>query len=111
MVLHLNWIAYQGVIYQIVGVSPHKTYEKYESTFRGMVESFRPLTQTERMNFSIIRLRLAPAREGETLQRFISRTESTWTDAEIAAANGINKDAVLREGQQLKFAKRERYRP
>ena len=111
IVLHLNWIAYQGVIYQIVGVSPHKTYEKYEPAFRRMVESFRPLTQTERMNFSITRLRLARAQEGETLQRLISRTESTWTDAEIAAANGITKDAVLREGQIIKFAKKERYRP
>jgi predicted Zn-dependent protease len=111
MGVDLNWIAYQGVIYQIVGISPQKTYEKYASTFRQMVKSFRPLTRTERTSFSITRLRLAPARQGETLQGFITRTDCIWTEAEVAAANGIQTNAVLKDGQLLKIAKRERYLP
>ena len=111
MMIDLNLIAYQGLIYQIAGISPKKTYEKYATIFRQMVESFRPLTETERTNFSVIRLRLAFAQEGETLQRFTARTGSTWTEAELAAANGISKDVVLRDRQLLKLAKRERYLP
>lgn len=109
MVLQLTWIAYQRVIYQIAGISLQKKYEKYASSFRQMVESFRPLTQTERTSFTITRLRLARARKGETLQGFTARTKSIWTDVEVAAANGINKNAVLGEAQLLKIAKRERY--
>jgi len=111
MGVDLNWIAYRGVIYQIVGISPEKNFEIFEPIFRQMVNSFRPITRTERANFTITRLRLARARQGETLQSFISRTDCIWTDAEVAAANGIQTNAVLKDGQLLKIAKRELFIP
>ena len=111
MGVDLNWIAYQGVIYQIVGISPQKVFDQYASTFREMINSFRPLTPTERTSFTITRLRLARAKQGESLPSFISRTDCVWTDAEVAAANGISKNAPLKKGQLLKITKRERYSP
>ena len=111
MGVDLNWIAYQGLIYQIVGISPESKFQTFEPVFRQMVNSFRPLTRTERTNFTITRLRLARAHQGESLQSFISRTDCLWTDAELAAANGISTNAVLKEGQLLKITKRERYMP
>ena len=110
-VLDLNWIAYGGIVYQIVGASPIKTYENDAPAFRKIVESFRPLTQSERMNITVTRLRTAHAHGDETLQSFSLRTKSIWTDEEAAVANGLSTDSRLREGQLLKIAKRERYLP
>jgi predicted Zn-dependent protease len=111
MGVDLNWIAYQGVIYQIAGLSPEKKFKTFEPIFRQTVNSFRPLTRTERSNFTITRLRLARARQGESLQSFISRTDCVWTDEQVAAANGIQTNTVLKDGQLLKITKRERYMP
>ena len=111
MGVDLNWIAYNGVIYQLVGISPEKKFQKFESVFRQSVNSFRPLTRTERSSFTITRLRLARAKQGESLQSFITRTGCIWTDAEVAAANGISTNATLKDGQLLKITKRERYSP
>ena len=110
-VADINWIAYQGLIYQIVGASPINVYEQYEPMFRQVVESFHPLTQTERTNIKVIRLRIAPAHEAETLPEYIVRTGSHWSAEETAVANGLKNDATLRDGQLLKFANRERYTP
>ncbi len=111
MGVDLNWIAYQGVIYQIVGLSPEKKFKTLEPIFRQTVNSFRPLTQTERSNFTISRLRLARASQGESIQSFISRTDCIWTVEQVAAANGIPTNAALNDGQLLKITKRERYMP
>ena len=110
-ILDLTWIAYGGVVYQIVGASPFKTYEKDAPIFRQIFQSFRPLTQSERMNITVTRLRLAHAHENETLQSFAIRTKSVWTDETAAVANGLSTDTRLKEGQLLKFANRERYLP
>ena len=108
-VVNINWIAFQGLIYQIVGASPIKVYEQYEPMFHQVVESFHALSQTERTNISVTRLRIAPARESETLPEYIVRTGSHWSAEETAVANGLNTNATLRNGQLLKFANRERY--
>ena len=110
-VANINWIAYQGLIYQIVGASPTKVYEQYEPMFRQIVASFHPLTKTERRNITVTRLRIAPAREAETLAEYIVRTGSHWSAEETAVANGLKNEAILSEGQLLKFANRERYIP
>ncbi len=110
-VVELTWIAYRGMVYQIVGASPKDKYEGYHPLFDSVVKSFRPLTASERASIQITKLRVAPARDGETLEQLVSRTGSAYTVEEIAVANGIEATGTLKEGQLVKIAKKEPYRP
>lgn len=110
-VVDMVWIAYHGLIYQIVGASPPDQYETFAPIFGQIARSFRPLTQDERENVTITRLRLVHAQDGETLKQFVLRTGSVWTVDEAAVANGLQPDSALKEKQLLKIAKRERYIP
>ena len=109
MAVDLTWIAYQGVIYQIMGLSPLPQYEQRQRVFTKIVQSFRPLTSAERESIQVTRLRIANARDGETLQQLLARTGSASTPEETAVANGLETDTKLRDGQLIKVAVPEKY--
>ncbi len=107
----LTWIAHQGLLYQIMGVSPVEDYERYGDTFSEVATSFRPLKSAERAEIEVTRLRTVRAHRGETLEQLVARTGSAWTSEEAAVANALESSAHLDEGQLVKVAIREPYSP
>ena len=109
--LDLTWIARGGQIYQIVGLAPAKQFDELRDVFHAVAHSFRPLSESERAGIKEMRLRLVTAQAGETIQALKSRTGTAWSDMEIAVANALTVDAILKEGQWLKVAIEEPYAP
>jgi hypothetical protein len=78
---------------------------------RSFARGFRPLTAEERDQIDELRLRIVEAHEGETLEQISARTGNDWNLNETAVANALFIDQPLREGQLVKIARREVYRP
>ena len=75
------------------------------------VTSFRALTDTDRPKIKEARLRIVKAREGETLEELERRVNSEWLPVKIAVVNGLPQQSRLKEGQLIKVAILQPYRP
>jgi predicted Zn-dependent protease len=98
--MHFLWIAYRGLIYQFVGLAP----ERYRPVLRETALSFRPLSAEEKASTRETRLRVVPARSGETLQQLSTRTGNVWDLKITAVVNGLDKSQTLKKGQLVKIA-------
>ena len=109
--LDLTWIALGGHVYQVTGIAPLTRADALAPTFDAVALSFRPLTPAERAAIRETRLRLVPARVGETAAAVKARTTTVWSAAMVAAANGKDLDAPFAAGELVKIAVSEPYRP
>jgi len=107
--MHLTWIAYQGHVYRVAGISTPRAFETYRETFARSAASFRPLRRDERERMTEARLRPRPARAGEDVAAFVTRTGGTWKADQTAVANGIEAGAALQDGFVMKVPIRRRY--
>jgi len=107
--VELTWIAHRGAIYRITGVSSPRAGTRYSGAFRSVVRSFRPLSAEARQSIRESRLRIVPARAGETLPELSERTGNLWNVQETAVMNGLYANAILASGQRVKVALPERY--
>jgi len=107
--VYLMWIASGDLVYQIAGVCPSSDYAKLRPDFRATATSFHPLSQAERKEIFEKRLRLVPAREGETLSVLLERTDNAWEPERAAVANGVELDTALEAGMLTKIAVPEPY--
>ncbi|MGH7335520.1 MAG: M48 family metalloprotease, partial [Candidatus Rokuibacteriota bacterium] len=103
------WIAYRGRVYQIAGVTPFERSEGFRPVFESVMQSFRPLTQPERLSIREDRLRLVEAGEGETVSALTARSGTRWSATMVAVANGLALSDRLRQGQLVKVALSEPY--
>ncbi len=106
---HITWIAYQGTIYRLVGITVSPQSDRYAGVFRSVARSFRPLTERERESIHETRLRIVEARNGESLRELSDRTGNRWNVQETAVMNDLFADSQLREAQLVKVAVSERY--
>ena len=53
--LDVTWVAFQGVVYQMIGAGP----AKYQSVLGEVVRSLRPINASERASITALRLRVA----------------------------------------------------
>ena len=107
----LTWIAHQGIVYQVFGISDPDRFADYRVHFDAVAQSFRPLAPEDRRRVREARLRLVTARSGEGLEDLLARSGSRWRAEEAAVANGLSPDAALERDQLLKIAVEERYLP
>jgi len=107
--MHLTWIAYRGHVYRVAGISPPRAFETYRETFARTAASFRPLRSEERERMTDVRLRPRPARGGEGVAAFVTRTGGTWKADQTAVANGIEAGSTLQDGFMMKVPIRQRY--
>ncbi len=105
----LTWIAHRKVVYQVVGLAPKQRFAAAQPLFATVARSFRPLTAAERAGVTETRLRLVPARNGETIDALALRAKSAWTKEEVAIANGLAVGDRLRGGQLIKVTRVEPY--
>ena len=110
MGLDMTWIAHQGRVYQITGVTSLKDFSTFQETFFETANTFRPLSYADRANIQVARLSVVKAREAETLETLIEQTGSVWSSAETAVANGIEEHEALLEGQLIKVPIEKPYR-
>ena len=102
MGLDMTWIAHQGRVYQLTGVTSLNDFSAFQEAFFEAANTFRPLSSADRANIQVARLSVIEAREAETLEAFIEQTGSVWSSAETAVANGIEEHQALSKGQLIK---------
>src|SRR5574341_5083 len=107
MDLHFLWVAYSGKTYQFIALAP----ERYRATLREVALSFQPLTAAERNSITEKRLRVVAARAGETPAQFSARTRNAWDARATAVVNGLSAGRPLTQGQLVKVAVTQPYRP
>jgi predicted Zn-dependent protease len=101
------WIKKEGLIYQIVGAGE----KGYEKDFEAVARSITGLTDETRAKVTGIVLKIAEARQGETILEFSNRTGNVLKSEFLALINEIEESSKLAEGQSLKIGIREQYIP
>jgi len=106
----LTWVALGGRIYRLTAASSPISASKYAERAAQMVRSLRPLTPEERASIMVDRLRLARAKQGETIAQFSARTKNVYDVHRTAIANDLEVGARLSAGALLKIGVRGPYR-
>ncbi len=109
LAVDLTWIAWQGFVYRLTGVTLVSKARSYAGTFAAVARSFRPLTRAERAGIRELRLRVVAARPGESVAALASRTGTVWKPAMVAIVNGLATNASLASGVRVKVAHPEPY--
>lgn len=104
MAADLTWIAFRDQIYRLTGLSSGDGYRSWQGSFASVARSFRELTPKELASIREQRLRIVSAKGGETLERLVARTGSSWKAEEVAVANALPQNVRLTEGQLVKIA-------
>jgi predicted Zn-dependent protease len=107
--LHLTWIAYDGRIYEITGLTSPALFATFRSAFADSADSFAALTEQQRRSIEATRLKILEARGGESLARLLDRAGAAWSPSVAAVANGLQEGVPLRAGQLVKAPAREPY--
>jgi predicted Zn-dependent protease len=111
MRLSLTWIAHRGRIFRVTGASDDAGWERYRGELERTAASFRPLRPEDQARITESRLRIRPARGGESIGQVVARGGSTWSAAQAAVANGVKPDGRLEPDWPVKVAVSQRYRP
>lgn len=107
---YLTWIAHQGRVYEIAGISSPARAAALRGVFDDVCESFGPLAASERASIREDRLRLVTARAGDTAQALAERAGSSWSPSYVAMANRLAASAPMHGGERIKVAVTEPYR-
>lgn len=110
-VVDFSFVAHAGLVFRITGAAPVSVYESRALALAGAARSFRRLDDAERASFTTLRLRLARAGAGESLEALAARTSSAWPAARLAVANRLDPAHPLDAGEPVKVAVEEPYVP
>jgi predicted Zn-dependent protease len=87
-------------------MSPADSFSRYESSFRGVVSSFKDLTDPAAINRAPKRLALVKANGTDTLQAIFQRAGMPdAAGAPFAIMNGLDLKAVPAAGRLVKIVK------
>ncbi len=103
--VHLLWVSIDSRLLRMAGAGA----AEYRSAMRESFFTLRTLTAAERQEITVVRLSLAPARSGESLEAFSKRTGNVLPDELTAALNDIHTGQNPPAGRILKIGRREAY--
>jgi len=107
--LELTWIAYNGLIYQIMGVTNAERFAGVEEIMRKSAHSFRPLTKDELAHIMVVKLVIVEGQQGESIAELARRAGTTWTPRAIAVVNRKPLTETLKDGELMKVGIKENY--
>jgi predicted Zn-dependent protease len=108
--IELTWIAHRGFVYRIDGMVNEDKVEQHGAALTRTAQSFRPLSAAERAAIAARRLRVARARQSETLAALSRRTGNVWDVPRTSVMNAISETERLRAGDPIKIARDEALR-
>lgn len=92
-----------------MGIARVRAWDRHGGALARALGSVRPLRLADRERIVESRLRVRPARAGESVADVLARGGGTWNAARIAVANGIAVDARLDAGWPVKVPVAQRY--
>jgi predicted Zn-dependent protease len=107
--LDLTWLAHRHRVFRVTGICGISDRGRYAPVLDRVAMSVRPLRSGDRERILETRLRIWPARGGETLAEVLARSGSTWSPARAAVANGVAVLTRLEAGWPVKVAVRQRH--
>lgn len=96
------FVSYEGITYQLLGVSPQGKLAAHDATFKQVIGSFRRLEDQEALNVQPARLALVRLGSDLTLEQFAAQHPSNGTLEELAIINGVQRDGTLKAGSTVK---------
>jgi predicted Zn-dependent protease len=100
--MELTWIAYDGLVYQIMAVAMVERFEAVEALMRRSAHSFRPLSGAERSQVRITQLQVLEGGAGESIAEFADRVGTPWNIKAISVVNRKPLGTTLEAGELLK---------
>lgn len=85
------------------------SYPNHTESVTAIVNSLRRLSNDEKAAITGLKIRLAEAQDGESLQALSERTKNSWNLETTALMNDIDPTVTLKKGQVLKIAVEEPY--
>jgi predicted Zn-dependent protease len=109
--VQITFVSFEGTVFQLAAVAPHGVADKMMGRFQSWARSFRAITAEERDEITVLRLAIAEARQGETLQTLSVRVANALPIPETGVLNDLFLGTRLSEGQLVKIGRAERYEP
>ena len=107
----ITFVAWRGFVFRINGLALSGDVEKYRGRLHSVARSFRGLLPEERASIRTVRLQVAQALEGESLEQLGARTGNVLDVPTTAILNDVFVDARLARGQSIKIGVSEPYQP
>jgi predicted Zn-dependent protease len=111
MTLDVTYFAAGGLILELMGIAPVKSFDRWASTIDGAVDKIRSPTNAEIANLMEERLRVVLAEAGESIGVLASRVASKWSAKRLAVVNGREVEARLEGGYGIKLMREEPFTP
>jgi predicted Zn-dependent protease len=105
----LTWIAHRQRVLRVTGMTSVLDWPRQGPVLERAAATFRPMLAAEHEGIVESRLRVRPARAGETVREVLARGSATWDAARTAVANGTTVDARLQAGWPVKVPVGQRY--
>lgn len=105
VIYQIYWVQTESILFNVMGVS----YPNHTESVTAIVNSLRRLSNDEKAAITGLKIRLAEAQDGESLQALSERTKNSWNLETTALMNDIDPTVTLKKGQVLKIAVEEPY--
>lgn len=105
------FIEHEDIIFRLMLLSANGTEPRYRGRTHAFMKSFRTLDEAGQYSLEITRVRVAYARENETLQQLSERTKNDLELVFTGVLNDLFADTKLRKGQPVKIGLKEPYFP
>ncbi len=109
--VQMTFVLHEGLVYRLAVVSLSGAEAKYRGRARAFAHSFRPLTDEGIYSLKVVRLRIARARENETLQDLTIRTHNELELVYTGVMNNLYASTALAKGTPIKIGLAEPYLP
>lgn len=101
----IYWIQTELILFNVMGVS----YPNHTESIAGIINSLRKLSDDEKAQISGLKVRVAEAKDGESIQDLTLRTKNAWNLETTVLMNDLDPSINLKAGQVIKIAVEEPY--
>lgn len=111
LVVQMTFLIHDDLVYRLSVLSLSSAANKVRGRARVFAHSFRPIDEETARSLKVTRLRVARARENETLEELSSRTRNALELVYTGVLNGLYASTRLHKGDPIKIGLDEPYLP
>ena len=107
----ITFVLYDELVFRLTVLTLPEAANRYRGRTRSFAHSFRPLEKGAEYSLKVTRLRIALAKENETLQDLSKRTRNELELVYTGVLNGLYASTPLKRRAPIKIGIEEPYRP
>jgi len=107
----ITFVLYDDLVFRLTVLTLPEAANRYRGRTRSFAHSFRPLEKDAEYSLKVTRLRIALAKENETLQDLSKRTRNELELVYTGVLNGLYASTPLARRAPIKIGIEEPYRP